>query len=95
MGQPLIEVRGLRKSFGAHGVLNGIDLQVERGQVLALIGPSGSGKSTLLRCINLLTVPDAGQLAVGEQSITFDGQRTALPSECKLARFRAATGMVF
>jgi polar amino acid transport system ATP-binding protein len=95
MASPLIDISGLRKSFGAHEVLKGISLQVMRGQVLALIGPSGSGKSTLLRCINLLTVPDLGRITVGDQSIDFDGRRTALPNDRTLARFRASTGMVF
>jgi polar amino acid transport system ATP-binding protein len=92
---PLIEITGLKKSFGAHTVLEDISLQVRRGQVVALIGPSGSGKSTLLRCINLLTVPEGGRITVGDQSIAFDGPRTALPNERALARFRASTGMVF
>ncbi len=95
MAEPLIEVTGLRKSFGEHAVLKGVSLQVQRGHVLALIGPSGSGKSTLLRCINLLTIPDAGRIAVGDQSIEFDGRRTTLPGDRALARFRATTGMVF
>ncbi|MGH3929204.1 MAG: ATP-binding cassette domain-containing protein, partial [Pseudonocardiaceae bacterium] len=56
----IVEVRGLRKSFGALEVLRGIDLDVERGQVVCVIGPSGSGKSTLLRCINLLEQPTSG-----------------------------------
>jgi polar amino acid transport system ATP-binding protein len=95
MPTPLIAIEALRKSFGGHDVLKGISLEVMRGQVLALIGPSGSGKSTLLRCINLLTIPDTGRIAVGDQTIDFDGRRTSLPGERQLARFRASTGMVF
>lgn len=93
--KPLIEIRGLKKSFGDLAVLKGIDLAVERGSVVALIGPSGSGKSTLLRCINLLTVPDGGEIRVGAQALAFDGRRTALPGDKALAGFRARTGMVF
>ena len=95
MTQAVIEITGLRKSFGAHVVLKDISLKIERGQVVAMIGPSGSGKSTLLRCINLLTIPDGGHIAVGDQTIQFSGKQTALPSERKLAKFRASTGMVF
>ncbi|MCL1960689.1 MAG: amino acid ABC transporter ATP-binding protein [Desulfovibrionaceae bacterium] len=95
MEKPLIEIRGLKKSFGDLAVLKGIDLAVERGSVVALIGPSGSGKSTLLRCINLLTVPDGGEIRVGAQALAFDGRRTALPGDKALAGFRARTGMVF
>jgi polar amino acid transport system ATP-binding protein len=95
MTQPLIHIQGLKKSFGAATVIKDISLEVQRGQVVAMIGPSGSGKSTLLRCINLLTVPGGGRITVGEQSIAFDGARTRLPSEKQLAKFRASTGMVF
>lgn len=69
--EPMIEVRGLKKSFGDIEVLRNISLTVERGQVVALIGPSGSGKSTLLRSLNLLSLPDAGYIAIGEQKIDF------------------------
>ncbi|MEY4016047.1 MAG: hypothetical protein RIS46_1043, partial [Actinomycetota bacterium] len=54
MSAAKISLRGVRKSFGTHSVLNGIDIDIAEGTVVSLIGPSGSGKSTLLRCINLL-----------------------------------------
>lgn len=95
MSAPVIEIRGLRKSFGDLAVLKDIHLTVERGSVVALIGPSGSGKSTLLRCVNLLTVPDGGEIRVGEQSLSFRGKDTQLPTDKVLAGFRARTGMVF
>ncbi|MDR3361127.1 MAG: ATP-binding cassette domain-containing protein, partial [Bifidobacteriaceae bacterium] len=53
-GQPVVRIKGLRKSFGTREVLKGIDLTVGAGDVVCVIGPSGSGKSTLLRCVNLL-----------------------------------------
>ncbi|MCD2164595.1 amino acid ABC transporter ATP-binding protein [Comamonas koreensis] len=93
--QPLICIRGLKKSFGKLDVLKDICLDVNRGQVVALIGPSGSGKSTLLRCINLLTVPDGGDIRVDAQSLAFSGKQTQLPKDKVLAGFRARTGMVF
>ena len=68
--RPEIEVRGLRKSFGAHEVLKGIDLEIGRGEVVCVIGPSGSGKSTLLRCVNLLEEPTKGQVFVGGAELT-------------------------
>ena len=91
----LICIRGLKKSFGKLDVLKDICLDVNRGQVVALIGPSGSGKSTLLRCINLLTVPDGGQIRVDAQSLAFSGSATQLPKDKVLAGFRARTCMVF
>ncbi len=93
--QPLICIKGLKKSFGKLDVLRDICLEVNRGQVVALIGPSGSGKSTLLRCINLLTVPDGGEIRVDAQSLAFSGSATQMPKDKVLAGFRARTGMVF
>ena len=88
----MIEVSGLRKSFDGMPVLKDVRLQVPRGGVTALVGPSGSGKSTLLRCLNLLEVPEAGRLQVGDVDITFNGQR---PAAAHVARLRGQTGMVF
>src|SRR5437879_13209912 len=58
----MIRVEDLQKHFGSLHVLKGIDLEVQKGEVLVIIGPSGSGKSTLLRCINLLIEPDSGRV---------------------------------
>ena len=60
----LIQIRQLHKSFGAVQVLNGIDLEVQVGEVLVVVGPSGSGKSTLIRCINLLEEYQQGDVVV-------------------------------
>ena len=89
-----IEVSGLRKSFGSLVVLKDINLKVETGQVVALIGPSGSGKSTLLRCLNLLVMPEGGRIRIGEDSFSF-GDGSKLPATREQARFRSNTGMVF
>jgi ABC-type histidine transport system ATPase subunit len=86
-----LSIRGLHKRFGSVDVLRGIDLEAHRGDVLALIGASGSGKSTLLRCINMLEMPDAGEITVG-------GHRLELgrAQDPKLLRqVRARLGFVF
>jgi len=69
MHEPLLAIQGLRKSFGDNEVLKGIDLQVQAGEVIAIIGKSGSGKSTLLRCINGLETFQAGTLNVDRQAL--------------------------
>ena len=67
----MIEIKGLRKSFGDNEVLRKIDLDVKKGSVTVIAGPSGSGKSTLLRCINLLELPQQGALNLGEIKVDF------------------------
>ena len=70
MTQSMLEVRGLKKTFGEHTVLDGVDLQVFQGEVVAIIGPSGTGKSTLLRCINLLEMPEEGSIRLGKVEVS-------------------------
>jgi polar amino acid transport system ATP-binding protein len=65
-----IRVRGLKKSFGSLEVLRGVDLDIGSGDVLCIVGPSGSGKSTLLRCINLLIMPDEGEVYLDSVALT-------------------------
>jgi polar amino acid transport system ATP-binding protein len=85
--QPLIQMRDVSKSFGTLTVLNGISLDVAKGEVICIIGPSGSGKSTLLRCINALVPIERG-------SILVEGQEVNDPKLDKLA-LRRKVGMVF
>ena len=66
----MIEFRDVHKSFGSLEVLKGINLKIEKGQVVTLIGPSGSGKSTILRCMNLLERPTSGQVLIAGKDIT-------------------------
>ena len=84
----IVSVAGLRKRFGANEVLQGIDLQVERGEVIAIIGKSGSGKSTLLRCINGLEVFQEGALQV-------DGQPLRHGDAKAMRALRQHVGMIF
>ena len=62
---PLLQVENIQKSFGSNHVLKGVSFNLEKGQVLAIIGASGSGKTTLLRCLNFLETPDEGEISVG------------------------------
>lgn len=94
MSEPMIEITGVRKCFGALEVLKYIHFKVDPGGVVALIGPSGSGKSTLLRCLNLLVEPDQGDIRVGNTRFSF-GRGQPMPGQRELAAFRAKTGMVF
>lgn len=85
--EPLIRVEGLRKSFGSLEVLKGIDLSVNPGEVVTIIGASGSGKSTFLRCLNLLETPDAGHIWFHGQDLTAE--------RCNINKLREDIGMVF
>ncbi len=89
----MIQLSGIEKSFDGHKVLTKIDLTIEEGSLTALIGPSGSGKSTLLRCINLLEIPQAGKLQIGNESMTFTGKGRIAHKD--IQRIRQQTGMVF
>ncbi|WP_192456447.1 amino acid ABC transporter ATP-binding protein [Musicola keenii] len=86
----MISVKNLTKRFGEQVVLNNISLDIEEGEVVAIIGPSGSGKSTLLRCLNLLEKPEAGTITIGEQ--TLDTRDYTTKAEYALRR---QTAMVF
>ena len=82
-----VSITGLHKSYGKNEVLRGIDIQVEPGEVVCLIGPSGSGKSTLLRCVNLLEEPNAGTITVGGVEVT--------DPDADINALRTRMGMVF
>ena len=86
----IVEVRGLCKAFGDNQVLKNLDFQIEKGEVVTLIGPSGGGKTTLLRSLNWLNVPDAGR-------VTIDGVTIEAGKENKqqIRALREKTSMVF
>ena len=86
-GKKLIEVKGLKKNFGALEVLKGIDETIHKGEVVSIIGPSGSGKSTFLRCLNLLEKPSSGQ-------VIFEGVDIA-DKKINIDHHRQKIGMVF
>ena len=85
-----IEIRGLSKRFGSNIVLDNVDMDIEKGDVIALIGPSGTGKSTLLRCLNLLERPESG-------TVTIEGRRYDLTTHNskEINELRSHTEMVF
>ena len=66
----MIRVKGLKKAFGDHLVLKGIDYEIKKGEKIVVVGPSGSGKSTFLRCLNLLEKPTEGEIWFEDQLIT-------------------------
>ena len=82
----MLEIKDLKKSFGKNNVLNGINLKVNKGDIVGIIGPSGCGKSTLLRCINQLEVPDSGE-------VIFEGEK--IVGSKNILNVRKKIGMVF
>jgi polar amino acid transport system ATP-binding protein len=94
----VVQIRGVKKSFGANRVLDGVDLDVHKGEVVVVIGPSGSGKTTLLRCINLLVTYDEGSIQVDGVEVGFRNGASGVRrrrSDRELSRIRADIGMVF
>ena len=87
MGEMILQINHLSKSFGSHEVLRDIDFTVEKGDVTSIIGASGSGKSTLLRCVNLLETPTSGEILYHGQNVAGRGVNAAA--------YRSHVGMVF
>ena len=86
----MLEIRDVKKTFDGHTVLDGIDLDVEKGDVTAILGPSGSGKTTFLRCLNFLERADSG-------TMVFDGEKCDMHTakKAEIARVRKKTAFVF
>jgi polar amino acid transport system ATP-binding protein len=93
MTEPIIRVRGLHKYFGALHVVKGVDLEVEVGEVVVIIGPSGGGKSTFLRCINFLEEPSAGTIEV--DNVVIKARESAREKHKHIREIRQKAGMVF
>ena len=87
MGEMILEIKHLSKSFGSHEVLRDIDFTVSKGDVISIIGASGSGKSTLLRCVNLLETPTSGEILYHGNNVV--GKQVNAPE------YRSHVGMVF
>lgn len=83
----LLEIKDLHKSFGNLDVIKGVDLEIDKGDILVIVGPSGSGKSTVLRCMNLLETPTSGD-------IIFEG-KSILDNKKEIDKIREKIGMVF
>ena len=88
----MLKVRGLKKSFGKVEVLKGIDLDIDKGEILVLVGPSGGGKTTLLRCINALEKADEGSIQINSKSLCSDGKYV---EKSQLKDIRRDIGLVF
>jgi polar amino acid transport system ATP-binding protein len=93
----MLHTVNVHKSYGDHEILKGINIDVEKGEVLCLLGPSGSGKSTFLRCINYLEKINSGRIYVGGELVGFHERKGRLyeQNEKELCKIRTKVGMVF
>jgi polar amino acid transport system ATP-binding protein len=97
VAKTILDIKGLRKTYGQHEVLKGVDCAVEEGEVISIIGSSGSGKTTMLRCINMLEEFQGGTIRLDGEEIGYhvDGGTRRRKGEKEIARQRALTGMAF
>jgi L-cystine transport system ATP-binding protein len=86
----VINIKGIHKSFGKNEVLKGVDIKVNKGEVVVILGPSGSGKTTLLRCINFLEKADSGEISIGNTNVEFKHA-----TKRDILSIRKQTAMVF
>lgn len=89
---PYLQAVSLTKTFGGHSAVNNVSLTVAKGEVVSIIGPSGAGKSSLIRCVNMLEIPDEGQLRIGDAAVDFS---KGVPGRPEIGSLRRQTGMVF
>ncbi len=97
MAKTILDIKGLRKTYGPNEVLKGVDFAVHEGEVISIIGSSGSGKTTMLRCINMLEEFQGGTITLDGEEIGYhvEGTTRRRKSEGEIARQRALTGMAF
>lgn len=97
MAKTILDIQGLRKTYGQNEVLKGVDCSVQEGEVISIIGSSGSGKTTMLRCVNMLEEFEGGKISLDGEEIGYhvDGSTRRRKSEKEIARQRALTGMAF